>query len=967
MDLQPPSVLAQLPRPLHASTGKIHIGEVYSLADLKKRKRYEVIVAVDGEAVNIYNIQTPKLATSYAVPPQSSFSCRPLSVRRKLSNKLAIRRQTYVAVSRPELQVKCFIEQSGAGGASGPAISSSAFSVKDSNSPTVFLGTVSSGVEKNEDEEDETPFDILAVHKDGRVRRLAPDLETQRWSVRHSEIAKVGRGYEVHSCFLVEFDDVKKSLFKRRQDLLALALSDVASSGEEPSVLLVVSHPTGTDPIKSQDVKVHIFSVPAHARSDGLVLDDGQKLRHLLTVSLPNLDNQRTFKRDGMQWNLHAGSAGLSLSFEKGFINFDLSQYSPAVTSQFILEDERFSSIMRISAQSVIGAGKSIIALYDTRFQSVLRSIAVEDVLSGGASGTDDSKTPMTFLGYFAKLGVVVATKGSSLLAFDIDSSTSGSRSSLKRQRDGLLVDAIGRGIGLSTEIWGAVSKRQRTEDNTVLSLGSSEQADTWPQFVKELGEAIKSKDGAAFDRAMKAYFSPCDGPNGLPSAEHFFNPELILFLLSKIFSLKETRDKDVTPSSQPSITLWPENTCNWLIELGQFSMNSVEVALRRSSKPRILPPFQTGSFAQALIEADPSSRRLIQVLQGPVILDVSEIAYSLKLFLNMARSAIVEEPAAAAAISNGIVDEYQDIYSNNTNYADKSLTTKSKSSSEPSLTNVFTGLNVALGKLHSHPIASITKALRSNLSRTEIISILHHLRLCLATGGYTSRFTEHPPTPVSPDQISPPLSLDTITDLLIASVDSIGPSGWISAASLTDIAGITAAQEFDLIGEMKSEISAALAGVEEAMYLKGILREYIRFGEKVVSSSNKDGDDNASATATDGASMNVAETSTTTAQVTVQTPIPKIRHERLNGADLIVFSAPSDGTDSYYYNSNEDEADARNKMLPLSLTPPSAATDVSKTKVKKSTGEVKQRSTREIGYLRRKAVGKYSFERLIV
>lgn len=56
MDLQAPSVLAQLPRPLHASTGKTHIGDVYSLADSKKRKRYEVVVAVDGEAVNIYNV-----------------------------------------------------------------------------------------------------------------------------------------------------------------------------------------------------------------------------------------------------------------------------------------------------------------------------------------------------------------------------------------------------------------------------------------------------------------------------------------------------------------------------------------------------------------------------------------------------------------------------------------------------------------------------------------------------------------------------------------------------------------------------------------------------------------------------------------------------------------------------------------------------------------------------------------------
>lgn len=67
MDLQSPSILAQLPRPLHASTGKTRMGDVYSLADAKKRKRYEVAVTVDGEAVNIYNV---------GITPLHSF-CRP--------------------------------------------------------------------------------------------------------------------------------------------------------------------------------------------------------------------------------------------------------------------------------------------------------------------------------------------------------------------------------------------------------------------------------------------------------------------------------------------------------------------------------------------------------------------------------------------------------------------------------------------------------------------------------------------------------------------------------------------------------------------------------------------------------------------------------------------------------------------------------------------------------------------------
>jgi hypothetical protein len=57
MDLQAPSVLAQLPRPFEATTGSTQIGEVYSLIGSKKRKRHEVTAAIDGEGVNIYNVR----------------------------------------------------------------------------------------------------------------------------------------------------------------------------------------------------------------------------------------------------------------------------------------------------------------------------------------------------------------------------------------------------------------------------------------------------------------------------------------------------------------------------------------------------------------------------------------------------------------------------------------------------------------------------------------------------------------------------------------------------------------------------------------------------------------------------------------------------------------------------------------------------------------------------------------------
>ncbi|RDH34020.1 hypothetical protein BDQ94DRAFT_169560 [Aspergillus welwitschiae] len=901
MDLQPPSVLAHLPRPLHASTGKTHLGEVHSLADSKKRKRHEVVVAVDGEAVNIYNIQTPKLVTSYAVPPQSAFSCQPCSVRRKI-NKSLVRRQTYVAVKQ---QIKSFVEENGGNGSSAPSIGSSSYSVTDSESPAVFVGIVPT---ESKAEEEEGSFDVLAVHQDGRVRRLSSDLKTQHWSLRHSEVAKSSTTHEIRSCFLVEFEDAKKSLFKRRQDLAALAFGNLTETGvDEPSVLLLVSQPIGSQHTKLSDVKVQMFSVPANASSSGH--DESQKMRHLITFNLPDVDGPETIETRGSQWYFHAGSAGLNVSFGQGYINFDLSQYTPTMTSKFILENEEFSSLMRISPQSVIGAGKSMIAVYDTQYKSVQRSIAVSDI-PASASGI---KARTTFVSYYAKLGVAIATKDNTLLAFDLSPSHNAANPSLKRSRDGLLIDAIGRGIGSA--------KKHRTEDTAVLGLSSPEQVERWNKLTADLRQCAEAKDADGFDRAVLAYF----GANGFPSPDDYVNPETTVHLLSLIFKLKDdasSQDQLSAASSfRLSINLWPQQTCQWLIQIGHLSPNNVEIALRRSFKPRILPSLPTGSFIQALTDLDPSLQRLIDVLQGRVLFSTDELAYILKLLINTARSrSVTLDEEAPKALTNG---EDQD-----------QTPTQALSHAEPSLGNIFLALNTTLEKIHRHPLPAITTSIRSALSRTEIISMVHHLRLSLATGGYTSRFTESPPIPVPAEQTQPPVSLSTIVGLLNASVDAIGPSGWISAASGVDDS-ITARDQ-ELIADLKSEISAALAGIEEATYLKGILHEYLRYANSAIRSA------------------------TTTVAVDSGSDTPAsamVRLEKLNGADLMVFGATEDDEGL--------EGDASGKLLPLSLK--AGSNDVSKTKVKLSTGEVKTRSSREIGYLRRKAAGKYSFERLIV
>lgn len=815
-------------------------------------------------------------------------------------------------------------------GSTAPIITSTTATITDSRSPTNFVGIVPCTVD---DDSEIDPFDILAVHEDGRIRRLSSDLNIQHWSIQHSEISKFSSSHNVNTSFLIDLDDAKKSLFKRRQDLAALALGDQLSGADEPSILLLVSHPKAAGEFSLEDVIVQMFSVPASSKSKAN--EESQRLRHLQTIHVPAPKGLKAIKTNGLQWNFHSGSAGLQLSFEKGFLNVDLSQYSPSVTSQFILED-RFSSVMRISPQCVIGASDSLVAVYDTQYQSVQRSIATGDVSSAVGVNSDG---PLVFISYFAKLGIAVATKENTLIAFDLSSLNSHTGPSLKRSRDGLLIDAIGRGIGSSASQWDVTSKKQRAENSAPLQLTSPEQVQKWDQLTKSVDEATKSQSPALFDEAVRHYFCP-SGTSELPKRGQYVNPESTLFLLSKIFAVEESAVKDQVSAASPSqlrVVLWPLVTCKWLVRLGHLSLDTVEIALRRARKPRILHPLPTGSFIQALVNSDPSLKRVNLVLGGPSVISPEELAFALRYFLNQARlhSSALED--TARAITNGdIATPTQEL-------------TRHLGGDVATLRDIFKGLNTSLLKIHSHPLSSVVHSIRSSLSRAELVSMVHHLRLALATGGYTSRFSENPPTPITLDQITPTLPLKTIIDLMTAAVDAVGPSGWISALpAVNDLDGDSdsaveaASREMELIADMKSEVSAALAGVEEASYMKGVLREYLRFADQVVTPKS------------------AANDAITTADGDAATPAPShlVRYEKVNGADLMVFTRPGEGEDGY-------EGDAGGKMLPLSLKPTS--TDVSRTKVKKSTGEIKARSNREVGYLHRKAVGKYSFERLLV
>ena len=57
IEIERPYTLLKLPRPLDSVNGRYHVANVFNVPlGSKKRKRSELVVAIDGEGLNIYTV-----------------------------------------------------------------------------------------------------------------------------------------------------------------------------------------------------------------------------------------------------------------------------------------------------------------------------------------------------------------------------------------------------------------------------------------------------------------------------------------------------------------------------------------------------------------------------------------------------------------------------------------------------------------------------------------------------------------------------------------------------------------------------------------------------------------------------------------------------------------------------------------------------------------------------------------------
>lgn len=794
-------------------------------------------------------------------------------------------------------------------------ISSSSISLDKKATPIVHLDTFHVSGGKHESSFGDK---LLAVHEDGVVGCYSENLESLEWSagIKSGSLAQEpadSAGVEFASILSVE--QAQKTILKSREDLLVTVQK--GSNGLDGSLLLLVSRSRQSgDASGHGSLDLRVLGLDAANVETKIISPAGCNSHELASLVIPEPSHLRS---ESTRFTLHAASGTLYQLGDKVMIIYDLTGSTPQVAHELTL-DSTLSSCLQISPGLLACCTPRTLSIVDSTYHSLQDSLAfsrnteaspirkTSETSSDQPANDGDAK----LLSYFAPLDLVVALEGRKLLAIQLSRPKSQDGRLGKRKRDASLAVSVGKGYSLATQ----KLKGPGTSERKIKSLGTY-----LPQIIAtgdgidqnpELDPNFPQFNAEKFERAALRALGLETARRHNSRSQLVPDKSQVYRFLSRMFSVEEIQHSDaarVTGAPRKLKVLFlKRELCNSLIEGGIFTAHHVEMALKHYGVMPFTSKLVTGTLIQALAAWDPSLEGLSSVLASPLPLSAGELVHALAIAIRSSQDP--EVAAKARLLTNGGSESGSDKNANRLQLTNAEVSNKSSFLVPNSGDSDRRILKLTLRRLYAIPSSSVARDLRTELSMHQLRVLVDTLRLEIARSGWLSPYGNGFET-IEPN-IQDNNYICYIAHLLNCTIDSVGIGGWLLGASTTDELTETA----DTIGYMKAEISAALEGIEEATYLKGMLGEILLCGKNSLQSSAK---------------------------------MSRSDHAQLASLPIKPMTIVL----------NEDES----CVLPLGLKP---AAVVSRIKVGAG-GELIRRSARDIGRLKSKTVGKYSFDRITI
>ncbi|RMY76501.1 hypothetical protein D0863_01909 [Hortaea werneckii] len=805
--MEAPFAIASLPKPLDAENGKVRAAPVFGIRESRKRKRHEVAVGVDGESVNVYNIQSQSQIASYALPPQTYLCCPPCSIYSKVGKGSSQRRTYLVARNGPQDRKRRLIymteevhmprhigEQPLA-----PKKQEQSLQSKD----VLGVEIVTAGSDPKS-----TVERLMVFYRDGSVDCMTTDLAQTLWQHKvDGEATDV-----VENATVADLQSAKKGLLASREDVTALV--DVAlpnNSNSSDQLLLCQLLRTG------QGRALRVSSLRLGSRD--IVQSQAAGMQLLMEVELP--DSERKLDQQA-HYDLNVGSGKLYQLLGGRLSAFDLSGTMPRTSATFGRSKDPVVSFARMSASTVLAVFMSRIEVFETKYGSVQASLPLDSSTRSRHAGQkrkldDGAELPWVAVSSFSELGVVAGLVGSELSVVQLSEQLRASK--CVRASGALLVDVLGKGALASTH------------GNIDYSLDAKNE-----EWRAKVDSTIEEGNMTALEALLAQSLGVQPGEHEersrFPAAS--VDRRKAMFVLSKCFRM--TREDEQAGEVRLVTTINSAAIYKMLAKAGYLSASSVRQALKlRNDSASSADKPQSGDVMAALCIFD-NFQLAHTLLDLPIHWELPQVVQVLRL---MIRS--FETPAQAKGSMNALLAP------KSTANGDKSIQDGAIQETEveseliaaerelqSAVMAVSTGLEIrsetmrlVIRRLHAYPHGDISLCMRTMMRPEELLFFMKILRIELLEGGWPSRYIdlgdkqEDVAGLDGTDDATGPSNqaIGTISDMMNCAVDAIGTSGWLIGQS-SDVYGTA-----ELIDALKSEVSAALEGLYEADTVATFLR----------------------------------------------------------------------------------------------------------------------------------------------
>lgn len=725
--------------------------------------------------------------------------------------------------------------------------------------------------------------DVVVVYRNGVIDCLSADLQTTKWSSNLESLLPFETTKFLRKKSCVEFaalstgDVIRRTFLKERDDIVAMLDPSLKLKQQQlansPFLAVVCSSlQDGSSGTASRSL--HLLELrmsPPSAFLDGKI--SLPVVRHLVAWQFPTIPDSIKSSSEKPAYAIHFAT-GTVQQLKDGFIlSYDFMQTSPQLTSVSRPPNGGFTSFTRLSSSQFIAASTSAIGIYNLKYKSLQGVLTIP----GGNSTLQMEKKrkrsvpslyteDISLITYLSEIGMVVGVTKNELVAIQLDEEFYQKR---VQRRTNFLINSIGRGVDCEEIAYKEQSAAQLARPFSQQVVQHDAEMCQWLEQSKRLDQFAERNDIQQFEflfakaigilepqvdpdqKTMALVGTSNEDLSSLNStnlmsnwgmsttmteAERVSHRPKAIYALSRIFQWSSAAglprsSQDV--QSSISIRFLPPNVFQWLLVSQFLSKDLVERALKQASpqKDRKLT-IRDGDIATSIFNYDSKMRLLYFVLNTKVYLDIREIVQVIKLIVRSLDTTPLSHLTSHPV--NGATDglaEIEDLQVERAVQAAADAIDFAIETLENGVLIRGQTLRPALIKLQSFPPARIVQSLRTMMDHHELIFLIQLLRIELQEGGWASRYFAQPTGEDFADTGNPSdRAISIIAGLLSCVLDAIGIGGWLTTGT-----AMTSTEKGldDLVHQLHLESSAALEGIYEASFMKGLLAEFLRFCQR--------------------------------------------------------------------------------------------------------------------------------------